>query len=217
MDFGTLLEIATPIVSAFLGSKAASKAADRASAGVAQASALQRQQFEQTRADLEPWRKAGVNALRWLTDLSTPGALPGDTVGSYLTGLPGYRFAEGELQKAIDRRHAATGNRMSGRGYKEMTRWMNENLVQPSYRNWLSELATLAGYGREGNRLVASLGANTAANLGNLNLQGANIGAEAAAAPYLLWNNALQNVSSAIAPNAQQRAYDALLRSLMPT
>lgn len=89
-------------------------------------------------------------------------------VTNYLTQLPGYQFQSEELQKAIDRRHAATGNRDSGRGYKELTRWMQDNLTGPTYRNWLSDLSAVAGYGRDANATNAQAGLATSNAISNL-------------------------------------------------
>lgn len=127
-----------------------------------------------------------------------------ENVTNYLTQTPGYQFQQNELQKAIDRRHAATGNRDSGRGYKEMTRWMQDNLTGPTYRNWLSDLSAIAGYGRDANATNAQAGLQTsnaisnilgnqgqATALGMLGAGDARAGGQLGSAAA--WNNALNS------------------------
>jgi len=225
----TALKVGVPLVTTLLGVKAtkdATKANTRATQQAAQTVATATGQgqaeikaaLERNRADLEPWRQAGVNALGWLTRLNTPGAVDPAAVEGHVRGLPGFQFQERELQKAIDRRHAASGNRWSGRGLKEMTRWMGDNLYAPTYQNWLGQLQTLAGYGREGNTLMANLGANTAqgvANLGasagnnlaNLTARGGQIGGEGALATGAHWAQGLNSLSQAFAPEDPISAY----------
>ena len=202
--------------------KTAAKASQQAQQGVAASTAAAqdeiRRQFDLTRADMAPWRESGRNALAMLTKLNTPGAMAPGEVEGYLRALPGFDFQERELQKQVDRRQAATGNRFSGRGYKEAVRWMNDALYQPTYRNWMQDLGTLAGYGRDGDRTVATLGDNAAARIGTLGTNAAtaigNAGINAAdaagqgrLAQNAIWSNALQTLASDLGPNPYMKAY----------
>lgn len=193
--------------SALLGTKAASKAAKTTQQATQQAASTVQTQLDQSRADLEPWRKAGVNALGILTKLNTPGAMSPQEIEAQLRATPGFGFREQELQKQIDRRHAATGNRFSGRGMKEAIRWMDGNLYGPAYNQWTNDLAMLAGYGREGTNQLNSLGANAAGSIGNAAIAGGDAAAQAGLAKAGIWNNALQTLASDLAPNPFMKAY----------
>lgn len=202
--------------------KSATKASQTAQQGVAAATAQAqdelRRQFDVTRADMAPWRESGRNALALLTKLNTPGAMTPGEVEAQIRGLPGFDFQERELQKQIDRRQAATGQRFSGRGMKEAVRWMNDGLYQPTYRNWMRDLETLAGYGRQGDRdiatmgdstatRIATLGTNAAGTIGNAGINAADAAAQAQLARSGIWSNALQTLASDIAPNPFMQAY----------
>lgn len=201
------LSVGATLVGTLLGSKAASSAQKQTQQAAQQATQRIDQQAAQTRTDLEPWRKAGTNALAQLTKLTTPGAMPPAAVEAQLRATPGFAFREAELQKAIDRRHAATGNRFSGRGMKEMTRWMDSNLYEPAYRQWTNDLMTLAGYGREGNQMMSSIGANAAAQGGNAIMTAGDAAAQAAIAKNALYNNAFQSITDTLAPNPFLQRY----------
>lgn len=198
---------AVTLGSALLGSQAASKAAKTTQQATQQAANTVQTQLNQSRADLEPWRKAGVNALGILTKLNTPGAMSPQEVEAQLRATPGFGFREQELQKQIDRRHAATGNRFSGRGMKEAMRWMDGNLYGPAYNQWTNDLAMLAGYGRDGTAQANVLGANAASGINQARLKAADYAAEMAVGQRGVWNNALQTLAKDLAPNPFMKAY----------
>ena len=83
---------AATVASSLIGASSAKKAASTQAAAAGQASDLQREMFEQTRADQEPWRQAGVNALGVMQ--KTAGNVP----GAFKFGMgdfqqdPGYAF-----------------------------------------------------------------------------------------------------------------------------
>lgn len=214
MDWGKLLSIAAPIAGAFIGAKATKRAADAGSQASADAARLLEKQFETSRADYAPWREAGEGALNWLKQLSTPGALKRNKATEYVTQTPGYQFASDELDRAIMARQAAGGRRFGTRGTKELVRWKNDYLLQPSYNNWQNTLMTLAGYGRQGTQDMARLGMGTAADVGRLGMAGAEAQAGGYAGQSALWNNALQQIAGVINPNPLESAYEKYLKSL---
>lgn len=235
IPWGDIFKIGAPIAGAVIGgisasnaSKAQTKAIQAATQQTSQAGADAaaeiRRQYDTSRADLEPWRREGANALALLTKLQTPGAMAPGEVESYLRSLPGFTFQESELQKNIDRRNAATGNRLSGRGLKEMTRWMQDNLYGPAYRGWTNDLQTLAGYGQNGSQLTANLGANAASNaanirtgtasgISNLGLEGGQVAGMNNLTQGVLLANALKGIQNNYAPESPIEAY---YRSITP-
>ena len=208
-DLGT--KVVAPLATAYVGSKASKKAAKAQQAGSAQAMAYLSNQYNQSRSDLAPWRKAGSGALNWLTKLSTPGAVNPNKVNNYLTKLPGYDFAQREGEKAWERKYSGRaggfGGLNSGRAGKELMRWNADRLAGPSYQNWLNQLQTLAGYGQSGNALTANLGANNANMMGQYALNSANAGAEGDIGSSALWTKTANDI-------AYNPAYSQYLRSL---
>ena len=89
------------VVGSLIGAKASKSAASTQAAAAGKASDLQREIFEQTRADQEPWRQAGVNALGVMQ--STAGNVPAAfKFGDYeFKADPGYGFRFSEGQKAL--------------------------------------------------------------------------------------------------------------------
>ena len=173
------------VVGSLIGAKASKSAASTQAAAAEQASDLQREIFQQTRADQEPWRQAGVNALGVMQ--STAGNVPAAFkfgAGDYQAD-PGYAFRLSEGQKALDRQAAARGGLISGGALKAAQRFGQEmgsqeygnayNRALTSYgtdvarENQLyNRQAALAGIGQTATNLVGTAGQNYATNVGNL-------------------------------------------------
>ena len=173
------------VVGSLIGAKASKSAASTQAAAAEQASDLQREIFQQTRADQEPWRQAGVNALGVMQ--STAGNVPAAFkfgAGDYQAD-PGYAFRLSEGQKALDRQAAARGGLISGGALKAAQRFGQEmgsqeygnayNRALASYgtdvarENQLyNRQAALAGIGQTSTNLVGQAGQNYATNVGNL-------------------------------------------------
>jgi hypothetical protein len=119
------------------------------------------------RADLEPWRQAGIAGLNKVTPMIQAG--PGE-----FTKSPGYDFRLGEGVKALERGAAAKGMQISGRENKALTEY-GQNFATLDYDNFLNRYyqslnpgLALAGLGQTATSNTANLGtssANTAANL----------------------------------------------------
>jgi hypothetical protein len=178
------------VVGSLIGAKASKSAASTQAAAAGQASDLQREIFEQTRADQAPYREAGYNALANLQ--RTAGNVPGAFkfgAGDYQAD-PGYAFRLAEGQKALDRQAAARGGLISGGALKAAQRFGQEmgsqefgnayNRALTSYgtdvarENQLyNRQAALAGIGQTSTNLVGQAGQNYATNVGNLMTGGA--------------------------------------------
>jgi hypothetical protein len=120
--------------SSVIGAASAKSAANTQASAADRAAELQRQQFEQTRADQEPWRQAGINALGEMQ--RTAGNVP----GAFKFGMdqfqqdPGYAFRLSEGQKALDRSAAARGGLISGGALKAATRY-GQDMGSQEYQN----------------------------------------------------------------------------------
>lgn len=118
-------------------------------------------QYWQNRADLAPWREAGVNALAQL--VSKVGAGPGE-----FTISPGYQFRLSEGQKAVERSAAAKGKQLSGATMKALDRY-SQDYATSDYDNFLrryyeslNPLQSLAGVGQTAVTNTAAMGTNAA-------------------------------------------------------
>jgi hypothetical protein len=173
------------VVGSLIGAKASKSAASTQAAAAGQASDLQREIFEQTRADQAPYREAGYNALANLQ--RTAGNVPGAFkfgAGDYQAD-PGYAFRLAEGQKALDRQAAARGGLISGGALRAAQRYgqdMGSQEYQSAYNRALmgyntdvarenqlyNRQAALAGIGQTATNLVGTAGQNYATNVGNL-------------------------------------------------
>ena len=178
------------VVGSLIGAKASKSAASTQAAAANQASDLQREIFQQTRADQEPWRQAGVNALGVMQ--STAGNVPAAFnfgAGDYQAD-PGYAFRLSEGQKALDRQAAARGGLISGGALKAAQRFGQEmgsqeyqNAYNRAFTGYGTDVArenqlynrqaALAGIGQTATNLVGTAGQNYATNVGNLMTGGA--------------------------------------------
>lgn len=108
------------------------------------------------RGDLEPWRKAGTDALGQLQTKIAAG--PGEFEES-----PGYQFRLGEGQKAIERSAAARGGALSGAAVKAGMRY-GQDFATKDYDNFLRRyyesmqpLERMSGQGMEAARGMGEL------------------------------------------------------------
>lgn len=181
MSFVTAALIAggATLASTLIGSRAAGKAADVQAGAARSAAELQQQQYEQTRQDLEPWRKAGVNALGKLEGMADYTMFGPEQFSKD----PGYGFRLSEGQKALERNAAARGGFISGRALKEATRF-GQDMGSQEYSNAfnryqieraakLGPYQALAGVGQSTANQLGQFGAANAANVGNLMTSGA--------------------------------------------
>jgi hypothetical protein len=177
-------------VSSVVGASSARSAAKTQAGAADRAAELQREQYEQTRADQTPYREAGYNALAEMqrTAGNVPGAFKFGM--SDFTADPGYGFRFSEGQKALDRQAAARGGLMSGGALKAATRFgqeMGSQEYQSAYNRALTGYNTgvasenqlynrqagLAGIGQTSANLVGQAGQNYATNAGNMMTSGA--------------------------------------------
>ena len=170
--------------------RAATNAANIGVNAADRATALQREQYDQTRADLAPYRTAGTNALAQLTAGTAPGGQFTKSFGmSDFEQDPGYGFRMSEGLKALDRTAAARGGLLSGATLKGAQRYGQDlgsqeyqnafNRYQTNRSNILNPLQSLAGVGQTSTNQGISAGQNFATNVGNLGMGAASNQADA--------------------------------------
>lgn len=146
----------------------AGKAAKAQETAANNAIGLQRDIYNQNRADSAPWRETGSNALKMLADsLGVNGPDAASAAGGAFQKTPGYDFAFSEGQRAVDSGAAAKGMLRSGATIKEETRF-GQGTANQEYGGWLSKLGTLAGVGQTATAQQASGATAYATNTGNL-------------------------------------------------
>lgn len=171
---------AAAVVGAAIQSDSSRKAIHAQEDAAKQARTDQQSQQDQQREDFKPWREAGVNALTQLT-----GEVNKPVTAAEVMSDPGYQFGLDEGQKAIDRKIAAMGGRVSGAAIKAAGRF-GVNTATAGYgaayqrrQDRLNRLAAIAGLGQTSTAQTSQLGqinanqqANNAMQLGDA--RGAN-------------------------------------------
>ncbi len=120
---------------------ASNKAGGAQEQAASEALHLQRQMYDQQRADLEPWRKTGAAALGNLNAL----LIDGDT--SRYQATPGYDFRFNEGQRALERSANAKGMLSSGATAKALMKY-GQDIGSAEFDNYINRNALLAGYGQ---------------------------------------------------------------------
>lgn len=209
-----------PIVGSIISGGASSKAADAQIEAGNAANATQLAMFNQNRADLAPWREAGVNALaRLQTGLQPGGELYKPFGASDFQADPGYDFRLSEGLKALQRSAAARGGLLSGSMLKGINRYSQDyasneysnayNRYNQNQSNQFNRLASVSGLGQTTAQQVASLGAGTAQGIAANQIGAGN----AQASGYVGAANALSGGLSGATNNYMQNQ---LINRLVP-
>jgi len=179
MPAGPLIAGGASVLGGVLGGKGAKKAAKAEVALGREALALQKQMFEQGRADLAPWRAAGGQAIGQGLAMLQPGY-------DYKTS-PGYDFRFGEGQRAVESSAAAKGQLLSGGNLKDLVRF-GDGVAAADYNDQFNRTMSVASGGQQAATSSANFGQNFANSASNT-LQG--IG-QAKASGYAGTNQAIQ-------------------------
>ena len=196
MTWGLTAVAGATLVSGYMGSKAAGKAADVQAGAADRAAALQQQQFDKQVELQEPWRQAGITALNALTPLATNYTPFGM---DQFQQDPGYAFRLSEGQKALERSAAARAGLQSGSALKAAARFGQDygsqeyqnafNRYQAERQAQLGPLQSLAGVGQTTAAQLGQAGQQMASNVGEMMTSGA----AARASGYVGGANALSS------------------------
>jgi hypothetical protein len=172
----------------------AAKSAARTSAAASDYAAdLQKQMYDQTRADQTPWRETGEDSLNMLANyMGFPGSGPKTSQsGSLMRNFsmkdyqadPGYAFRLSEGMKALDRSAASRGGLLSGATLKGAQQYGQDmasqeyqnayNRYQSNQTNQFNRLGQIAGVGQTANNALQQAGGDYANNVGNLSMKNA--------------------------------------------
>ena len=162
---GALAGGAAGLMNAGSGAKASSSAADAQIAAANQAAALQKQEYDQARADLGPWRTTGSDAINYLGGiLNVPGSTKVDPTNA-LRSTPGYNWAMSQGVDARERSAAAKGGLLSTPEQKSLTTF-GQGLADNTYQNYLSNLFTVSSQGESAAGMTTQAGTNYANQVG---------------------------------------------------
>jgi hypothetical protein len=183
-DYGVPLSL---LASAFMGSRAATSAAETQAQSAREARQLARDIFNEQKALQEPYRAAGITAQNQLLNLL---GLSGNTAAaeygkfarpfgmSDFQADPGYAFRLSEGMKALEASRAAKGGLLSGATGKALQRYGQEmgsqeygsafNRFQTERANRLNPLAGLMASGQAAAAGQAANAGNYATTAGNL-------------------------------------------------
>jgi hypothetical protein len=161
------------VVSSYMGSEAAGKAADTQAGAANRAADLQYKQYQDTVKRQKPFYDVGVNALPELVAASkyTPFGM------DQFQADPGYAFRLSEGQKALERSAAARGGLLSGGTGKALQRFGQEmgsqeytnafNRYQAERQARLGPLQSLTGMGQTTAQQLGTAGQQMASNVGD--------------------------------------------------
>lgn len=184
------------------------KAASAQEKGAQQAVNEQQSEYNQTRADLAPWRSAGSTALTSLMSAYGlgGGAGGGGSVAPGATGTnggyggffqsPGYQWQFDQGLKAIDHGAASRGMLGSGATVKAEQRY-GTGLASQDFGNYTAGLAGIAGVGQSATNTTAQAGSTAASNISNELIASGNARASSYANAGSSVNSGLNNVMSA--------------------
>lgn len=222
-----LVGAAGSIYAGMTEAEAATKAAELQKQGNDAALAEFKRQFDSQRADLEPWRQAGLGALDGLKGFEDNNpqfqAEPFQFNTTGANADPSYTFRFNEGVKALQNSAAARGNLLSGNTLKgitqygqeagsqeysnafsryqtEVTNRFNRHNIQRGQK--LNAMQSLAGVGQSAVQQMGNASQNYATNAGNAMTGGANAQAQgvmgASQAKVSSWSGGASALSNAL-------------------
>lgn len=203
------LSVGGSLLSGLLGSGAASSAADTQSAAANRAAELAQAQYQQTRADLAPYREYGTAAGSDLVNRLTRLTSPFNPTQASLKATPGYQFTKTQGLQAVQNANAAKGLGISGAALKgaanfatglaDSTYKTQFDIDQANKTNSFNKLLALIQTGQNAAAQTGTFGTQAAQNAGQFATSGAN----AQAAGTVAGANALGGAANTAA-NAYQ-------------
>lgn len=182
------------IAGAVIGAKASKKAAKAQVAAAEKGVAEIGRQYDQTRADMEPWRVAGGKAIGNLSAMLEPGY-------DYKTS-PGYQFRFSEGQRAVESGGASRGMLMSGGTLKDLVRF-GDGVASADFGDSFNRQASIAAGGQQVNTTLGQLGANAATNKADLYGQAGNARASGYVGQANSWIGGINNFNDRLASMAK--------------
>ena len=188
---------------------AAKDAANISAATTREQTQLQRDMFNEQKANQAPYLAAGTNALAQLTQGTAPGGQFSRPFSmADFQQDPGYQFSLCEGLKAMGHRAGARGGLVSGQTMKEMENYRRNaalqeygnafNRYQTNRANMLQPLQSLAGIGQTANNALAQGGQSYANQAGQYGMTNAANQGNAALAAGNAYGSAYSGIGNAL-------------------
>lgn len=190
----------TSLVSGYMGSKAAGNAAQTQLQGTREASQQQREMFDILNEQNKPYREAGYGALTRINELLP--SLTKPITAEDIQNMPGYQFAvqQGTGGAMQGMNVGGGGSNVQRAGQKFAIDYTMDKAL-PQYmaqrRDIYNTLAGVAGIGQNAQNQSNTLGQNTATNLGQLAVGGANAVAGGQVGAANAWSGSMNNIGNA--------------------
>jgi hypothetical protein len=167
----------TSLVSGYMGSKAAKGAAETQLTGTREASQQQREMFDILNEQNKPYREAGYGALNRINEMLP--SLTKPITADDIRNMPGYQFAvEQGTGGAMQGMNVGGGGSNVQRAGQKFAIDYTMGQALPQYMqqqtNIYNRLAGIAGLGQTAQAQQSQMGQNTATNLAQLGVAGAN-------------------------------------------
>lgn len=190
-----LIGLIGSVGSALIGASAASKAAKAQAQATRYAADITKQNQERSIGLLQPQIDAGNTARGYqLGSLGLPGGVDRATAEAAFRDSPGYQWAFGQGQNAVQSSAAAGGRLFSGKTLKDLSAF-GQGMADQSYGNWFSRLGGLSGAGSAATGQAVGVGGDTTRSLASLAVEGGNNRASSYVAGANALTGGLQNLS----------------------
>lgn len=206
--------LTSAVIGGVVASDSARKAANAQKDSAAMANQTERDQFEQNREDMAPWREAGASALGQMTaGLQEGGDFNRDFTLADFTKDPGYEFRLGEGMRGLESSAAARGGLLNGGTLKAISRYNQDfgsNEYQNAYNRFnndrtqrFNRLASVAGTGQTATRDVAQQGTDLARSTAERQVGVGN----STASSYVAQGNALGGITNTLGNFAMNKYF----------
>jgi hypothetical protein len=177
-----------------------------AKSGTSAAIAAQLQAQDQARADTEPWRTAGTNALGVAGDLSGANGPDAATaaMGNFFTS-PGYQFRLDQGLRAVDAGAAASGLGRSGAAIKAEETF-GQGLASSEFSNYYNRLYDLSKLGE-----AASVNSADASGATGRGIAATDVGA--ANAQSSIYGNTAQGLGNTVNSLFSNKDFQGMFKS----
>ncbi len=172
--------VAVGVGSAYMQKRSADKATRALRQGQDEATAEQRRQYDQTRADLAPWRDAGANALEMLAD----------PVKNFYAS-PDYEFRRSEGLRDTANMFNMRGG--GGNAMKGITDYAS-NLASGEFGNWFNRTFAQSEVGRQTSADLAGLAGNRSSMVAGMQFNKGRQLADIAGQKYTNIGNSINNL-----------------------
>jgi len=190
----------TSLVSGYMGSKAAKSAAQTQLQGTQEASQQQREMFDILNEQNKPYREAGYGALNRINEMLP--SLTKPVTAEDIQSMPGYQFAVQQgTGGAMQGMNVGGGGSNVQRAGQKFAIDYTMGQALPQYmaqrRDIYNTLAGVAGIGQNAQNQSNTIGQNTATNLGQLAVGGANAIAGGQVGSANAYSGAMNNIGNA--------------------